>query len=564
MQQQQTHSQSVQSPLKNYLRANIKPPAHLETDMQESQTNAEILGSTATLNVQSNKGLESPKFLGFVHSTNSSHKMECLQEETKQTESIQLPSVRLGPVQDRMRSPILIVSGNTSQQHTLRYADAYTPTQRVPNNVVMQNYFNHRPQNQVEVKMQQDESSDSMHSADCDEKRSFTPEPSGSFLDISGVNKLDQMRKQLSQSMIGGTKEVNVSHASISKVVSHTPLPTAGINTVYKSSQMELSKYINHKSTTSANPQKNTYKALLENKGSRCTCNKSGLNRIIPAEISHQVCGPYCKHLYPFEQKKVILETLKKELEQASVFQGSKRTTPIKNGAQNTTQNDFKYKRYLLDAKWWRKWCDYTNFDSSLLSLTPNQTDAIDEYLFSIPSTSNQYDTHRRYDSNALYQKPGRISNEDLLDKSNGNSQRLRENLVEHFDFEVLFPQLWLYMYSWFSADCQIVRYLRKDRLSSGIYRLDLYPSVNYDRLSRSYMGSQIRGNFEREEDEESQSDEETIERGGRMNVSMHDDSKSFSAYNPPAHQMMQIAQAQSPSMISMRMKTPQTDRINK
>jgi hypothetical protein len=83
------------------------------------------------------------------------------------------------------------------------------------------------------------------------------------------------------------------------------------------------------------------------------------------------VCGPYCKHLYPSEQKKIILETLKRELQIANTsFTGSKKAaTPIK-GVSN--KNDPKFKRYLLDAKWWRKWCDYTNFDSSLLSLTEN------------------------------------------------------------------------------------------------------------------------------------------------------------------------------------------------
>ena len=74
----------------------------------------------------------------------------------------------------------------------MRYADAY----KASNNVVIQNYFNHKPVGgEGKQRKEQDESSESMHSADCDEKRSFTPEPSGSFLDISGANKMEQMRK---------------------------------------------------------------------------------------------------------------------------------------------------------------------------------------------------------------------------------------------------------------------------------------------------------------------------------------------------------------------------------
>jgi len=58
---------------------------------------------------------------------------------------------------------------------------------------------------------------------------------------------------------------------------------------------------------------------------------------------------------------------------------GSRKSTP--NKRTSSQKNDLKFKRYLLDAKWWRNWCDYTNFDSSLLSLTPNQADLIDDYL---------------------------------------------------------------------------------------------------------------------------------------------------------------------------------------
>ena len=89
----------------------------------------------------------------------------------------------------------------------------------------------------------------------------------------------------------------------------------------------------------------------------------------------------------------------------------------------------------------------------------------------------------------------------------------MRENLVEHFDFEVLYPQLWLYLYSWFSADCQIVRYLRKDKLHSGQYRLELYPASNFDQLSQSFIGN--KGQHCDEDDDDcslSSSDEEVKE----------------------------------------------------
>ena len=164
----------------------------------------------------------------------------------------------------------------------------------------------------------------------------------------------------------------------------HPPISVNGVNPVYKSSNMELSKYINKMGETNLKSNElGGYKAMIENKGSRCQCNK-----VLEISDARNVCGPYCKNLYPSEQKKIILETLKRELQIAntSFTAGSKKSsTPIKG---NSNKNDPKFKRYLLDAKWWRKWCDYTNFDSSLLSLTVNQSDLIDDHLSMLQSTN--------------------------------------------------------------------------------------------------------------------------------------------------------------------------------
>ncbi len=90
---------------------------------------------------------------------------------------------------------------------------------------------------------------------------------------------------------------------------------------------------------------------------------------------------------------------------------------------------------------------------------------------------------------------------------SKGAKYVLRKNIVEHFDFEVLFPSLWLYLYSWFSADCQIARYLRKDRLNSGQLRLDLYPESTQDKMNNSMIG--FRGRIFNDIDDSSSSEEE-------------------------------------------------------
>ena len=80
--------------------------------------------------------------------------------------------------------------------------------------------------------------------------------------------------------------------------------------------------------------------------------------------------------------------------------------------------------------------------------------------------------------SQQLYEKPPRIVNIHLLDPfiAKGQKQRLKSNLIEHFDFEALYPSVWKHLYSWYSADVQIVRSLKKDVLNRHVMILDLYP----------------------------------------------------------------------------------------
>jgi hypothetical protein len=54
-----------------------------------------------------------------------------------------------------------------------------------------------------------------------------------------------------------------------------------------------------------------------------------------------------------------------------------------------------------------------------------------------------------------MYEKPGRINNQNLTKEHNKQDTklRLRDNLIEHFDFEILLPNVWKHFYSWYSAD---------------------------------------------------------------------------------------------------------------
>jgi hypothetical protein len=63
-------------------------------------------------------------------------------------------------------------------------------------------------------------------------------------------------------------------------------------------------------------------------------------------------CGEYCPRLYPNRQKDIIKNVMKKEYGQDLKIFANKADAGFPNE-----------RKYILDAKWWRKWCDYTGFE---------------------------------------------------------------------------------------------------------------------------------------------------------------------------------------------------------
>ena len=63
-------------------------------------------------------------------------------------------------------------------------------------------------------------------------------------------------------------------------------------------------------------------------------------------------CSKYCKRLNAVEQAKIVRELLKRD-------EMDVRTAVI----SNTLKSRDLLKRYIVNAKWWRCWCDYVNFN---------------------------------------------------------------------------------------------------------------------------------------------------------------------------------------------------------
>ena len=68
----------------------------------------------------------------------------------------------------------------------------------------------------------------------------------------------------------------------------------------------------------------------------------------------------------------------------------------------------------------------------------------------------------------------------------------LIENIVEHFDYEAVSPEVWKYLYSWYSSDWCIMRYLRRDKLNAYGLVLDMYPEKYLELLDPEEDGIEV------------------------------------------------------------------------
>ena len=94
-------------------------------------------------------------------------------------------------------------------------------------------------------------------------------------------------------------------------------------------------------------------------------------------------------------------------------------------------ENQFKF---IIEANWWRNWLSYVK--------TENET---------------------------FY--PGEMNNSTLIDQ-NSNLKRilLKENLLEHHDYEAVPKNVFRYLKKWYGIDIEIVRLLKIDPLENRIY----------------------------------------------------------------------------------------------
>ncbi|KAI9143155.1 hypothetical protein BKA69DRAFT_155670 [Paraphysoderma sedebokerense] len=128
---------------------------------------------------------------------------------------------------------------------------------------------------------------------------------------------------------------------------------------------------------------------------------------------------------------------------------------------QQTTSTDV----FLISAKWWRLWADYTNFEGK----------------------------RRESNDDDPYYPPGPIDNNDLIRNNTGNDlfdliqfPLLKPNLAENSDFVFVTRDVWERLVNWYGGGPMIKRQLvfttrddnRNGDSKGKSYKLDLYPLI--------------------------------------------------------------------------------------
>ena len=71
---------------------------------------------------------------------------------------------------------------------------------------------------------------------------------------------------------------------------------------------------------------------------------------------------------------------------------------------------------------------------------------------------------------------PGEVKNFELIKSISGNSVELKENLLQHHDYEAVSEKIYSCFKDWYGVDHDIKRILKVDPANKKKLVLDLYP----------------------------------------------------------------------------------------
>ena len=72
-----------------------------------------------------------------------------------------------------------------------------------------------------------------------------------------------------------------------------------------------------------------------------------------------------------------------------------------------------------------------------------------------------------------------------MLNRGKGTPQQmqyliLKDDIIEHFDFEAVSLDIWRFFKSWYDSDLALLRFIKPDKVNRNSLFLDLYPEKRY------------------------------------------------------------------------------------
>ena len=144
--------------------------------------------------------------------------------------------------------------------------------------------------------------------------------------------------------------------------------------------------------------------------------------------------------------------------------------------------------KFIISAKWWQTWWDYVNFESLFEEGSKSWRSSITKTArFSLEKLSNLEEKSNRFEKicndndSTIYNRPGKISNNFLIDPESFNKYKysLKESLQEFYDYVVVSSNTWDYLSSWYNYDFAISKELAQNISDSNSCVLNIYPDDN-------------------------------------------------------------------------------------
>ncbi|KAL4430231.1 hypothetical protein ABPG74_014790 [Tetrahymena malaccensis] len=115
--------------------------------------------------------------------------------------------------------------------------------------------------------------------------------------------------------------------------------------------------------------------------------------------------------------------------------------------------------KYIISAQWWREWMDYVGFNENA------------QYF-------QESDIQIRKERPKKLKNKCLLKGEQLYNLKNTKNIELKDNLLEHYDYEAVPKSIFCYIKMWYGVDYEIIRFLKYDAsqpIDKSVY-LDLYP----------------------------------------------------------------------------------------